>query len=119
MTACPFIFVVLNMYIIAVTKIVKIKVKRKPRVRKLPPIEPEHYLTHFPKHGNCEICKRFKTQSATCRKKDAHENGSTEGVPTAFGDSMTADTMVSGPRDHSVNGDTCAHVIKDRAINWV
>ena len=32
---------------------------------------------------------------------------------------MTADTMISGPRDHSVNGDTCAHVIKDRASNWI
>ena len=42
-----------------------------------------------------------------------------EDEPKLFGDSMTADTMVSGPRDHSVNGDTCANVIKDRASNWI
>ena len=43
----------------------------------------------------------------------------TEDEPKLFGDSMTADTMVSGPRDDSVNGDTCANVIKDRASNWI
>ena len=32
---------------------------------------------------------------------------------------MTADTMVCGPRDHSIDEDTCANVIKDRASNWV
>lgn len=43
----------------------------------------------------------------------------TEDESKEFGDSMTADTMVCGPRDHSVDGDTCAPVIKDRASNWV
>ena len=42
-----------------------------------------------------------------------------EDIPKEFGDSMTADTMVCGPRDHSVDVDTCANVIKDRASNWV
>ena len=40
-------------------------------------------------------------------------------MPIEFGDSMTADTMVCGPRDHSIDNDTCSNVIKDRASNWV
>ena len=58
-------------------------------------------------------------QSAPCRKKDSMNPDTTEDEPKEFGDSMTADTMVCGPRDHPVDGDTCAHVIKDRASNWV
>ena len=58
-------------------------------------------------------------QSAPCRKKDSMIPDTSEDEPKEFGDSMTPDTMVCGPRDHSVEGDTCAHAIKDRASNWV
>ena len=82
-------------------------------------MEPDHCLTHFPKRTDCEICLKCKMQSAPWRKKDSMIPDATEDEPKEFGDSMTADTMVCGPRDHSVDGDTCAHVIKDRASNWV
>ena len=82
-------------------------------------MDPAHELTHFPKRLDFEICKLCKTQSAPCRKKDSMAPDETEDKPVEFGDSMTADTMVCGPRDHSVDEDTCANAIKDKASNWV
>ena len=63
--------------------IVKRLIKRV-RVRKLPPMDPEHYLTHFPKRLDCEICKLCKTQSHPCRKKDAMAPDDTEEMPVEF-----------------------------------
>ena len=72
--------------------------------------------THFPKDGNCEICKRTtKITRASCRRR----NG--EAVPRAekFGDLITADHKVLSDNCESRNKHRYAVVVQDLATQWI
>ena len=71
--------------------------------------------THFPKHRNCEICKRTKITRAPCRRR----NG--EAVPRAvnFGDLITADHKVLSDNCESRNNHRYAVVVQDLATQWI
>ena len=71
--------------------------------------------THFPKHRNCEICKRTKITRAPCRKRDG------EAVPRAmnFGDLITADHKVLSDNCESRNNHRYAVVVQDLATHWI
>ena len=63
-------------------KTVQSKKVRKPYLEKPPP---SHYLTHFPKHPNCEVCNDCKTQRAQHRnKKNKKKNDTNIGVSTTL-----------------------------------
>ena len=71
--------------------------------------------THFPKDGNCEICKRTKITRAPCRRRKG------EAVPRAdnFGDLITADHKVLSDTCESRNNHRYAVVVQDLATQWI
>ena len=83
-----------------------------------------HYMTHTPKHPDCEVCKRTMIQNTPCRRQ--HKNNipsaPTEDdvayeafVPARFGDSLTADHIVLA-KDEAADkhGDKYALVVFDK-----
>ena len=71
--------------------------------------------THFPKDGNCEICKRTKITRAPCRRR----NGEAVLRADKFGDLITADHKVLSDNCESRNNYGCAVVVQDLATQWI
>ena len=71
--------------------------------------------THFPKHRNCEICKRTQIRRAPCRRRICGA------VPRAenFGDLITADHKVLSDNCESRNNHRYAIVVQDLATQWI
>eukprot|EP00959_Pyramimonas_sp_CCMP1952_P179069 3743477-Pyramimonas_sp.AAC.1 len=68
--------------------------------RQKKPIDPMHYMTHSPKHPDCEICSRTMAQNAPCRRQHkphppadpTDEDTAYEAfAPKKFGEALTAD----------------------------
>ena len=90
--------------------------------RKGDPIPDEHNLTHFPKHPDCEICNKTKSNRAQHRKKSAKKNyGVPDNAPKPdkFADEVTCDHTFCADDEVSRHGDTCSLVVQDRATIWL
>ena len=84
--------------------------KDKPLQRAYKPIHnkkdsvppPEHYDTNFPKHPNCNICDKCKTQHEQCRRKESKANVTDDiKLPEKIADSLTADHCFTAEGEHS------------------
>ena len=75
----------------------------------------QHMLTHFPKDPNCPICANCKITKKPCRRNSDPKADQ----PTKFGESITADHMISGRDEASYKGDTVTCVILDRGTGWL
>ena len=72
------------------------------------------FFTHFPKDGNCDIC-RTKITRASCRRRTGTV------VPKAenFGDFITADHKVLSEGSESRDNHRYAVVAQDLATQWI
>ena len=91
------------------------EVSLEPTTKRREDLGKHSVYTHFPKHRNCEICKRTKITRAPCRRR----NG--EAVPRAenFGDLITADHKVLSDNCESRNNHRYAVVVQDLATQWI
>ena len=80
-----------------------------------------HYLTHFPKDPNCEICNRVKTQRAQCRAKHNKKERADSSLPppTHFADQLTSDHIVMRDTDRSRLDDKACMVTQDKFCHWL
>ena len=94
------------------------KVKKAPKPNLSMPDE-NHYITHFPKHPNCETCNRCKVQNEQARRKVDTSDEPEKLKPEKFADSTTADHMILGKEEKNRHGDTVALVCVDRGTHWL
>ena len=81
-------------------------------------IPAEHFLTHLPKHPECEVCQGSKMTKRQCRKHEENDEISLEAKE--FGDVITLDHIVTvDPEAASIAGDAYAIVIKGTATGWM
>ena len=71
--------------------------------------------THFPRHRDCEICKRTKITRVQCRRR----NGGAVPRAVNFGDLITADHKVLSDNCESRNNHRYAVVVQDLATQWI
>ena len=83
-------------------------------------LSPEHFLTHEPKHHDCEVCRRAKLIGRPCRRKTDENRSADSDVAAAkkFGDLITIDYMSSRSAD-TIDQLSSALIMKDIGTGWI
>ena len=72
------------------------------------------FYSHFPKDGNCEVCKRTKITRTPCRRR----TGETAPRAEEFGGLITADHKLLNERAESRHNHRYSVVVQDLATQW-